>query len=456
MREFIHPFSARSPGNYAQYAGNLWHQNSRHGRKISDSAPHGARVCQHGGVTDPDWHPPTTPPGVPRYGEYAPSGPPTPPTFPPPATPPTPPPGGGYGASAPPPVWTPPPKPGLIPLRPLGFGTLLGAPFQVLRRNPKATFGSALLVQAAIVLVTLVTVGAVSFFALSRVASAPVAEQDAVEAGAVLTIVLSALIPMALAVVASALLQGIIVQEVARATLGEKLRMMALWRRVGSRVWPLVGWTLLLTAALLIGVLLVGGLVFVCALLGGAWIALAVLVGVFGGLGLIVLAAWISTKTAVVPSLIVLERLGIRQSIRRSWSLTGGFFWRTLGVLWLIALIVNVVAQIVATPLSLLFSVVISLIDPNASFEAYIPAGILYILTILISLVFGAVAAVVQSAAVALVYIDLRMRKEGLDLDLQRFVEAAPGSGVTDPYLVGGGDLPSSEAGRPDPGSPWA
>lgn len=401
-------------------------------------------------MTDPDWHPPTTAPGVPRYGEYAPDGAPGQPAVTPPPTP------AGGTRPAPAPGWTPPPKPGLIPLRPLGFGALLGAPFQVLRRNPKATFGSALLVQAFVVLITLVVVGAVSFFALSRVASAPAADQDAVEAGAVVTIVLSALVPVALAVVASALLQAVIVQEVARATLGEKLRMMTLWRRVGRQVWPLVGWTLLLSAALLIGVLLVAGLVYLCVLLGGAGIALAVLVGVFGGLGLIVLAAWVSTKTAVVPSLIVLERLGIRQSIRRSWSLTGGFFWRTLGVLWLIALIVNVVAQIVTTPLTLLFSVVTSLIDPNAAFEAYIPAGVLYILTILVGLVFGAVAAVAQSAAVALIYLDLRMRKEGLDLELQRFVEAAPGSDVPDPYLPRGTAAPSAEPRHPDPGSPWA
>ena len=34
--------------------------------------------------------------------------------------------------------WTPPPKPGLLPLRPMGFGTLLWAPFRTLRRNPAA------------------------------------------------------------------------------------------------------------------------------------------------------------------------------------------------------------------------------------------------------------------------------------------------------------------------------
>jgi hypothetical protein len=263
-------------------------------------------------------------------------------------------------------------------------------------------------------------------------------------------------VPVALAIVASALLQGVIVLEVSRATLGEKLRMTALWRQVGRRVWPLVGWTLLLSAALLVGVLLVGGLVVVSALLGGAWIALAVIIGVFGGLGLVALTAWVSTKTAIVPSLIVLERLSIRRAIRRSWSLTGGFFWRTLGILLLITVIVNVVAQIVTTPLTLLFSMVLALIDPNAAFEAYIPAAVLYILTLLIALVLGAVTAVVQSAAVALIYIDLRMRKEGLDLELQRFVEAAPGTDSRNPYLPADAPTADDGASRPDPGAPWA
>ena len=122
-------------------------------------------------------------------------------------------------------AWTPPPKPGLIPLRPLAFGTLLFAPFTVLRRNPKATFGSALLVQAAVALLTFLVVGAVTFWAVGRIESAPIDEQGAVEAGSMVTIVLSALVPIALSVIASALLQGVIVTEVARGTLGEKLRL---------------------------------------------------------------------------------------------------------------------------------------------------------------------------------------------------------------------------------------
>jgi hypothetical protein len=87
-------------------------------------------------VTDStSWQPPagTTPPAAPS--PYAPPS-------PAPQQP-------GWAPPGPPAGWTPPPKPGLIPLRPLTFGTLLGASFQVLRRNPRPTFGFSLLVTGA-------------------------------------------------------------------------------------------------------------------------------------------------------------------------------------------------------------------------------------------------------------------------------------------------------------------
>ncbi|MFO7690865.1 MAG: glycerophosphoryl diester phosphodiesterase membrane domain-containing protein [Cryobacterium sp.] len=346
---------------------------------------------------------------------------------------------GGYGpapTNTAPPLWAPPPKPGLIPLRPLGFGALLGAPFRVLRRNPRATFGSALIVQSIITLVTLVVVGAVTLWAFGRIESAPLEEQAEVEAGATVSIVLSALIPAALQLVGGALLQGVIVVEVSRATLGEKLPLAALWRSVGRRLWVLVLWTVILGGALLLAVTVVAGFATVLAVLGGgAGVAAAVLVGVVGGLGLIVLAAWLYTRTSLVPCLIVLERLSIRAAIGRSWSLTQGYFWRTLGIQLLVAVIVNAVAQVVTTPLLLLFTYAVSLVDPNASVDAYLPAIILYVLTLFLALVIGAVTAVIQSATIAFIYLDLRMRTEGLDLELQRYVESVhSGAVLPDPY----------------------
>ncbi|WP_166806444.1 hypothetical protein [Cryobacterium serini] len=345
--------------------------------------------------------------------------------------------GSPYPGSVPGQGWTPPPKPGLIPLRPIGFGTLLGASFQVLRRNPKATFGSALIVQAAIMLVTVLIVGLVTFWAIDRIDSAPLDQKDAVAAGSVLAGALSAIIPIALSLIASALLQAVIVVEVARATLGEKLRLGVLWRTAATRLWPLVLWTALLTVALFIGVAVIAAFVVLLISVGGtAGFVAGVLVGIFGGLMLAAASAFLYTKTSVVPSLIVLEKLSVRASVVRSWSLTRGYFWRTLGVLLLIGLIVQVITQIVTTPVSLLLGLGAMLIDPNGTLSEE-TTYIVTALTLIIAIPVAAVAAVVQSAAIALIYLDLRMRKEGLDLELARYVEsAAQGGDVPDPYLT--------------------
>ena len=56
-------------------------------------------------------------------------------------------------------------------------------------------------------------------------------------------------------------------------------------------------------------------------------------------------------------------------------------------------------------------------------------------MTTVLSLLIGAITAVVQAALVAVIYIDLRMRREGLDLELERHVEQRDaGRPVGDPY----------------------
>ncbi|WP_235313120.1 hypothetical protein, partial [Staphylococcus aureus] len=47
-----------------------------------------------------------------------------------------------------------PPKPGIIPLRPLGLGEILDGAFQACRRNPLCTFGTAILFQVIVGVVT--------------------------------------------------------------------------------------------------------------------------------------------------------------------------------------------------------------------------------------------------------------------------------------------------------------
>lgn len=332
--------------------------------------------------------------------------------------------------------WAPPPKPGLIPLRPLGFGTLLSAPFQVLRRNPKAAFGSGLIIQGLSLLLSAALTGLIMWIAFSRLAFSEASDRDTMTAGSVASIVLSVLVPLALSLIGTALLQGVIVLEVARGTLGERLRLGSLWRLARGRLVLLVGWVLLVGAGILVAVLAVTAVVWALVVNGPAMLVIGILVAVFGGLAMVAGFIWLGTKLSLVPSSIVLERLGIAAAIARSWSLTNGFFWRTFAIQALIALILQVVTQIVVTPLTLVFGFSTALLDPNGQGDGVVAGVILYGVIVLVTLVIGAIAAVVQAAATALIYIDLRMRKEGLDLQLTRFVEAREsGAELPDPYL---------------------
>ena len=388
-------------------------------------------------VTDStSWQPPSGAPSAPPVSPYS---------------------GGAMPPSPGPAGWTPPPKPGLIPLRPLTLGTLLGAAFQVLRRNPRPTFGFALLVTGAIFLLTIAIVGLVSFFAISRTLNATGADAEALEAGSVAMIVLSALVPMALSIVATAILQGIISLEVARGTVGEKLRLRGLWRAARGRIGALIGWSLLVAVVILVAVAVLGVIIAAVIDFGGtAGVVGGVLLGIFAVGGAVVLAAWLSTKLCLVPSILMLERLPLRAALGRSWSLTRGYFWKTLGIQLLVAVIIQTVASVVSAPLSILLGFGAALLNPNGDNTGLIVAAVvLYLLTIILSVVFGAITAVVQSATPALIYIDIRMRKEGLDLELSRFVEArqAGDTSVADPYLVG--QEPARAASQPG-ASPWA
>ncbi|PJJ71258.1 membrane-anchored glycerophosphoryl diester phosphodiesterase (GDPDase) [Diaminobutyricimonas aerilata] len=386
---------------------------------------------------DQQWQSPGDPAPQPSPSPYGASVPPPGPTAQP---------GPAYGVAAPGAPqqgWTPPPRPGLIPLRPLGFGTLLGAPFQVLRRNPRTTFGTALLVQVLVLLVAGGVVGVVSVLAFGRVAEASAEDRDAVAAGAVATVILSALVPVVLGLIASALLQGVLVLEVARGTLGEKLRLPGLLRLARGRIGALIGWSLLVTLAVVIAIGIVAGLVAVLVItVGEAGIVLGVLVGILGFLALVALGFWLGTKLSLVPSVLMIERLPLGAAIRRSWWLTTGYapFWKTLGTQLLVSVIISTAAQVVTFPVSLLGGFGGALLFPNGA-DPDDPSGsigvllALNILVILVSLVLGAIGAVVQTAVTALLYLDLRMRKEGFDLDLVRYVEARQaGHDVPDPY----------------------
>jgi hypothetical protein len=205
-----------------------------------------------------------------------------------------------------------------------------------------------------------------------------------------------------------------------------------------------------------LALLLVLALVAIGVAGGLAGVIAAVLLGIFLLLGLAVLWVWIDTKLCLVPSILLLERLPLRAAIARSWQLTRGFFWKTLGIRLLVNVIISTALQVITVPITLLASYGGLLINPNGDTTAdnvlvYVGSGVI----VVFSIVFGSVGLVMESAVVALIYIDIRMRREGLDLELLRFVESrqAGDTSVTDPYLRSADAGPTTQAAT---GSPWA
>lgn len=354
--------------------------------------------------------------------------------------------------------WTPASRPGIIPLRPLTFGTILGRSFTALRQNPRVLLGFALGVQTGAYLLVLVGIGGVAFASFSRLDTVPAGgdEYDAIMAG---SFALTAITGIVLSLAATALgviVQGIVVTEVAHAVVAEKLTLRALWQEVKPVAWRLIGYTLLLGLAvgLLIGI--VGGAIFA---IGVAALPVAIVLTILVILAAIPLTLWLSTKLLLVPATIILEQATIGQAIVRAWTLVRGRFWAALGVIVLISLVFGVVSQVVSLPFSFLTSGLSTIITPTGEPQtgtiiALIVGGVL---TQVVTLLVQSVALVVQSTATSLIYIDCRMRHEGLDLDLLAYVERrdAGAVGLPDPYRENVGRAiaprPPAYAGAPYP-----
>lgn len=344
--------------------------------------------------------------------------------------------------------WTPAVKRGLVPLHPLTFGALLGKPFAALRHNPKVLFGFAIVIQLVVAIVTLLVVGGVALATFVRLESLSPSNPDfyPVMWG---TIAINALVVLAMGFISlafTAIMQGVVAADIGHAALGEKPKLGRLWQRMRPAFWKLVGWSVLQALAAIVLMIAIGGLILlgVMAGVGGSaeGVGLTVVIGVLLVLAAIPLWVWLSTKLLLVPSTLVLEGASLRTAIVRSWRLIRGRFWNTFGVMFLIGIIMSTAVSVVSMPLSLLGSLFVPVIAPTGTNDASEIVAMLIVTVApqLIVYVLQAVAIVVQCAAAAFIYLDCRMRYEGLDHTLISYLErrdlGATPEQLGDPFAV--------------------
>jgi hypothetical protein len=304
------------------------------------------------------------------------------------------------------------PKPGVVPLRPLGVGEILDGAISYIRRDPKTVLGISAVISLVIAVVQFAALAATSRSLNLATGSASFADALASGLGSVSASAVQSLVAWVLGVVATGLLTVVMGQAV----LGRRVTASQAWDRTRARFWPLLGLTLLVSVVE--GVLVVVGLgVAVLAgwALTSASTGLGVTVGILLGIAAVALVVWVSIRLLLAPVALMLESAGVVTSMRRSWTLVQGAWWRTFGIYVLGSILAAIVSSVLAIP----FSLVGALLSLGSIQSGTLPIG--YTLSVsLATLVSSIVVIPFTSGIVSLLYIDRRIRREALDIELAR------------------------------------
>jgi len=284
-------------------------------------------------------------------------------------------------------------------LRPLGVGDIVDRVFAVYRARPLPFLAIA---TVPYLLLVLVITGLALAFASSFIGLATITDQaasgtvpdPALVLSAIGSLVVFGIVVGVAAVVILSAQSAALVAAMGKGYLGKPIAISEAFRD-GLRAAPT-----LIAAGLLVFIALI--VLWVVLILIAA-LSNQALIFVVASLAAVVGTVYVVSSTLVVPVVATIERVGPIQAIRRSWSLSTGNRWRIIG-LQLLLIILNVVIG------ALLSSVFVSALisDPTARTIAQQIAN----------LVANVAWAPVQWGTFAILYYDLRVRREAFDLQL--------------------------------------
>jgi hypothetical protein len=161
------------------------------------------------------------------------------------------------------------------------------------------------------------------------------------------------------------------------------------------------GWVLLTIVVLALGAAVI-------------WVPLIALLKGWGVVPALLLTAWLAVMTSLAVPVVVLERRGPFAAIGRSWRLILSSYWRVFGIYFLTYLMTSTISFVINLPLGFA-SGLIGGVGPGS--EA--TASVVVVIYAIGEIVIVSLTGTIQIGALVLVYADMRMRKEGMDLVLQ-------------------------------------
>jgi hypothetical protein len=318
--------------------------------------------------------------------------------------------------------WPQAPAPGGIPLRPLALGDILNGAVTSARRNPAATFGLAAIVMTLYGIMSAVLQN-IERSQLTKISST----QQALQSGQILTqqqvnnvlgsfvgaVLPAAAVTLVISFILTSALAGMLSAIIGRGLLGQRVSLGEAWR--AGRIGPVIGTSLLL---LLIAIGVPFPVVVVVVVLALLHLGpVAVLIGILGGIGTVGLELFLFVRLSVALPALVLERISPASAIKRSFELSQGSFWRLFGIRLLTGFIVSVASLVLSIP----FTIASGALGGSGSFFSVGTKATLasVIIAAIGGIVASTVTAPISAGVIVLLYADLRMRREGLDLALR-------------------------------------
>jgi hypothetical protein len=315
----------------------------------------------------------------------------------------------GYGSAA--------PKPGVIPLRPLGVGEVLDGAISYIRANPVATLGLAAIVVTITQLIQVPLTG----FALNELAGVVPGPggQVAPEGvfGAFAGLFGSSAVSGLVTFIATTVLSGMLIAVLGQAVLGRRMRIGEAWAAVRGRIPGLLGLALLIV--LLLGLVLVAG-----------WIPLVILAVVDAGIGvglpiglLLMFLSWgvalfLGVSWSLAAPAYVLEGIPVTAAMRRSFRLVRKQWWRVFGIVLLGGIIALIIGSVLSVPFTFAADALGGAPDLTNPFGAVSMLGL--VVTSVGTIIGTTVTAPFSAGISGLLYFDQRIRREALDIELAR------------------------------------
>lgn len=320
----------------------------------------------------------------------------------------------GYSQAS---TWSWAPKPGIIPLRPLTLTDLFSGSFSALRKNPSVLFGFTIIVMTVVALLSLAgtMLPLFSFTSLMSNDLDPQASSKALLDSAYMSVVSTIVGYIALlagSFLAGTVLDGVLSVAVSQLVIGKKITFKQSWALVKPRLWSMLGASFL--SMLAVGSpLLVLVILFFMSLY--SWPGSDAFFSLFGlllalALPVVLVSYVISIRFLYAPICAVLEEKGPIEAVKRSWALTSGSFWVTLGRVILINVVVGFIAGMIVQIIGVIAAIFMFTIlsDPSNVWSTIILYGVISALQMLAYSLVVPILAAYQT----LMYVDEKIRKE--------------------------------------------